>query len=195
MHWYAPGSRLHRRAIRQGLRIGAFDRGHVARRRFGRRGGLITLTAFALFLGLILAQATGLISMDDGVGWSHGGFGDTVSGRVTYIRDGDTIEVEGVPIRLKGLVAPERYEFGGSSATVTMRELVNRAGGYLNCELTRETSYDRKVGVCFTQDGYDIAALMVARGVARDCPRYSGGAYRQFETDESRYLPLPDYCR
>lgn len=33
-----------------------------------------------------------------------------------------------------------------------------------------------------------------APGLARDCPRYSGGRHQRFETDASRALPLPDYC-
>ncbi len=170
------------------------DRPHRFGRAFRRRGAAIA-TAVVLF-GLALAEERGLVTFDGGGPSfaSNAAVERVVDGRVTHIRDGDTIEVEGVPIRLNGLAAPERYESGGSAATVAMRELVNRAGGRLKCELNGETSYDRQIGTCFTPDGYDIAALMVARGVARDCPRYSAGAYRQFETDASRGLPLPDYC-
>ena len=119
----------------------------------------------------------------------------TIEGAVTHVRDGDTIEVDDVPIRLNGLAAPERDEPGGPEATAMMQRIVHQAGGRLRCELTGETSYDRQIGVCFTLAGQDIAALMVAQGVARDCPRYSGGRYQQYETDASRALPLPGYCR
>ncbi len=126
-------------------------------------------------------------------------YAQTLESQVTRIRDGDTIEVETggeiVPIRLNGLAAPEREEPGGPEATAAMRIIVDEAGGRLRCELTGETSYDRQIGVCFTPDGQDIAALMVALGVARDCPRYSGGRYAEFETEASRALPLPGYCR
>ena len=118
----------------------------------------------------------------------------TIEGSVTHIRDGDTIEVDGVPIRLNGLAAPERDEPGGPEATAAMQRIVHQAG-HLRCELTGETSYDRQIGVCFTLGGQDIAALMVAQGVARDCPRFSGGRYQQYETDASRALPLPGYCQ
>ena len=169
-------------------------------RRFGRvskRPGhwAAIVTALMLF-GLALAEERGLLTFNGGrVSLaSNAATVHVVDGVVTFIRDGDTIEVEGVPIRLTGLAAPESYESGGSAATTAMREIVSEAGGRLRCELTGETSHDRQVGICYTPDGDDIAALTVARGVARDCPRYSGGAYRQFETDASRGLPLPDYC-
>ena len=41
----------------------------------------------------------------------------TLAGAVTHVRDGDTIEVGGVPIRLQGLAAPEGDEPGGTEAT------------------------------------------------------------------------------
>ncbi len=121
-------------------------------------------------------------------------YAETLEGQVTHVRDGDTIEVEGVPIRLNGLAAPESDEPGGTEATAVMERIVHQVR-WLRCELTGETSYDRQIGTCFTLGGQDIAALMVAQGVARDCPRYSGGRYAEYETDASRALPLPEYCR
>lgn len=119
---------------------------------------------------------------------------EALHGSVTHIRDGDTIEVEGVPIRLDGLAAPEGREPGGDEATAAMRTIVDQAGGVLRCELSGAMSYDRYIGICFTPDGEDISALMVAQGVARDCPRYSRGRYSEHETEASRALPFPMYC-
>ena len=113
---------------------------------------------------------------------------ERLEGRVTHIRDGDTVEVDDTPILLNGLAAPESDEPGGPEATAAMHDIVDQAGGRLRCELTGETSYDRQIGTCFTPAGEDIAALMVARGVARDCPRYSGGRYQRYETEASRRL-------
>lgn len=93
---------------------------------------------------------------------------------VTYVRDGDTIEVAGVPIRLGGLAAQERDEPGGRSATAAMRKLVD--GRDVRCELNGERRYDRCVGICYL-DGNDIATELVRQGVARDYPRYSRGRY------------------
>jgi endonuclease YncB( thermonuclease family) len=89
------------------------------------------------------------------------------TGKVTHVRDGDTIEVGGLPIRLNGLAAPERGEPGGPKATAAMLELV--PGRTLRCELDGEHTHDRCVGVCYL-DGTDIAAVMVRRGLARNCP-------------------------
>lgn len=77
-----------------------------------------------------------------------------------------------MPIRLNGLAAPERDEPGGAAATRAMIEVVD--GRTLRCELDGERTGDRCVGACFLE-GVDIAAKMVAAGLARDCPRYSGG--------------------
>jgi endonuclease YncB( thermonuclease family) len=86
------------------------------------------------------------------------------TGQVTFVRDGDTIEVRGLPIRLNGLAAPEWDEPGGDAAMDAMIELVE--GRTLRCELNGERTHDRCVGVCYL-DGADISAEMVRRGVAR----------------------------
>ena len=88
-----------------------------------------------------------------------------LTGAVTDVRDGGTVEVAGVPIRLQGLAAPEWDEPGGPEATAAMRELV--AGRELRCELTGERTYDRCVGVC-ELDGTDLGARMARAGLARD---------------------------
>jgi hypothetical protein len=59
-----------------------------------------------------------------------------------------------------------------------MIELVN--GRTLRYELNGERTHDRCVGVCYLE-GVDISAEMVRLGVARDCPRFSGGRYRMIE--------------
>ena len=90
---------------------------------------------------------------------------------VTFVRDGDTIEVGGMPIRLGGLAAPEADEPGGDQAAAAMNELV--LDREVRCDLDGERTYDRCVAVCYL-DGVDIAATMVSQGLARDCERFSG---------------------
>ena len=46
----------------------------------------------------------------------------TLTGEVTHVRDGDTIVVGSMPIRLNGLAAPEGDEPGGAAATQVMLE-------------------------------------------------------------------------
>jgi micrococcal nuclease len=110
-----------------------------------------------------------------------------------------SVEVAGLPIRLSGIAAPEWNEPNGAEATAAMRALVARRE--LRCELDGSRTHDRCAGVCYL-NGRDIGAEMVRRGLARDCPRFSGGRYREVEliaaqggaTIRETY-PLPGYCR
>jgi endonuclease YncB( thermonuclease family) len=58
--------------------------------------------------------------------------------------DGDTIEIGAVPVRLKGIAAPERDEPGGAEATEAMRRLIGDKE--VRCELTGERTHRRAVG-------------------------------------------------
>lgn len=91
----------------------------------------------------------------------------SISGRVTRVRDGDTIEVAGVPIRFGSLDCAERHTAAGRRATGRMKSLVS--GERLVCHLNGRTSYDRKIGSCQMQDGRDLAAIMIREGY---CSRY-----------------------
>jgi endonuclease YncB( thermonuclease family) len=63
----------------------------------------------------------------------------------------------------------------------------------VGCEPDGTTSYDRVVGVRYAA-GQDVAAELLRRGLARDCPRYNGGRYRDLETASATGLSLPGYC-
>jgi hypothetical protein len=52
---------------------------------------------------------------------------------VTHVWDGDTIEVGGTPIRLRGLAAPEAHEPDGERAALAMEKLV--LSREVRCEL------------------------------------------------------------
>ena len=117
---------------------------------------------------------------------------------MTFVRDGDTIEVGGMPIRLGGLAAPEADEPGGDQAATAMNELV--LDREVRCELDGDRTYDRCVAVCYLE-GVDIAATMVSQGLARDCERFSGGRYRDAEQQAAdggaairATYSLPGYC-
>lgn len=123
------------------------------------------------------------------------GFSDLV----THVRDGDTIEVGGLPIRLQGIAAPELDEPGGALAHWVMRNLV--LDRELWCDLDGERTFDRCSAICYLMVR-DIGAVMVRNGLARDCPRFSGGRYERLElraASEGRTIgrdyPLPGYCR
>jgi endonuclease YncB( thermonuclease family) len=123
----------------------------------------------------------------------------TLTGQVTHVRDGDTIVVGGMPIRLNGLAAPEGDEPGGAAATQAVLELVQ--GRTLRCELDGERTHDRCVGVCYLE-GDDISEVTIHRGLARDWPRFSQGRYAKAERQAAadgatigKTYPLPGYCR
>ena len=122
----------------------------------------------------------------------------SITAVVTHVRDGDTIEVGGLPVRLNGLVAPEHDEPSGSAATAAITALV--LGHEVRCDFNGDRTYDRCVGGCYLDD-QDISEIMVRRGLARDCPRFSGGRYRAVELQAAAAgatigtsYPLPGYC-
>lgn len=116
----------------------------------------------------------------------------TIEGRVTVVRDVDTIVVAGTPVRLNGLDGPETSTRVGREARAFMVRLVR--GETVICQLNGERTYDRWVGTCFL-DGQDIAAIAVTNGHALDCQRYSGGRYRGLETPAARSrIQRAGYC-
>lgn len=108
---------------------------------------------------------------------------ETLKGPVTHVRDADTIEVNGVPVRLQGVDAAEADTPFGAFAKSAVEVIF--LGVPLTCDLTGEKSYDREVGVCYL-GREDIGAVIIASGLALDCARYSGGRYRHLETAEAR---------
>lgn len=91
----------------------------------------------------------------------------TTAGRVTHVRDGDTIEVSGIPIRLGSLDCSEQGTPKGLQATKNMRRLVK--GKRLSCRLNGRKSYDRYIGSCALPDGRDLAGIMIREG---HCSRF-----------------------
>ncbi|HBG99340.1 MAG: thermonuclease family protein [Rhodobacteraceae bacterium] len=119
--------------------------------------------------------------------------GYALDGRVTAVRDVDTIEVAGVPVRLNGVDGPETGTRAGDAAAHDMRQLVQ--GRQVRCSLNGERSHDRRIGVC-SLDGMDIGALAIMAGHALDCPRCSGGRYRPLERLDARTrLPRAGCCQ
>ena len=106
---------------------------------------------------------------------SHAVAGQELTGKVTHVRDADTIEVRGIPVRFDGVDAPELDESGGNEGKAWMSS--NYGGQMVRCVLTGAKTYDRWVGTCYGAKGENISARVIGAGLARDCPRYSGGRY------------------
>lgn len=108
------------------------------------------------------------------------------------VRDADTIVVNGTPVRLQGVDAPELGTGAGRDARRWVVGFL--AGKSIECQLTGERTHDRYVGVCFA-NGEDIGAATIAAGHALDCQRFSGGRYRGLETPAGRSrIRRSSYC-
>lgn len=86
----------------------------------------------------------------------------SVAGIVGHVRDGDTVEVAGVPIRFETLDCAELGTDDGERAKLRMRELA--LGQPLACQLIGRSSYDRQIGNCRLSDGRDVGEVMIAEG-------------------------------
>lgn len=93
--------------------------------------------------------------------------GADLAGRVTHVRDGDTVEVSGVPVRIANLDCAERGTAAGERATDRMRQLANL--GPFSCDLEGRKSYDREVGTCQLADGRDVGEVLISE---RQCGRW-----------------------
>lgn len=108
------------------------------------------------------------------------------------VRDADTIVVDGTPVRLQGVDAPELKHRGGQDARRCMVSYLR--GKDISCDLTGERTHDRCVGVCYA-NGQDVGAAVIAAGHALDCRRYSGGRYAKYETAAAKSrLRRARYC-
>ena len=89
-------------------------------------------------------------------------------GKITHIRDGDTFEVNGMPVRISALDCPENSTSSGQKATRFTRKF---KGKQAVCELTGAKSYDRVVGYC-SIEGKDFAQIMVDNKFCKFWPKY-----------------------
>ncbi len=95
--------------------------------------------------------------------------GETVlTGAVTHVRDGDTIEVNNVPIRLAALDCPERGTQKGDTASKIAQKFL---GSQATCELTGAKTYDRLVGYCEIK-GADFGRYMMKNSACRVWEKY-----------------------
>ncbi len=116
-----------------------------------------------------------------------------LAGVVTHVRDGATIEVDKIPIGLNGVFAPAVNARFGKASKQFMVELV--WGKRVRCALNGENTGDLIIGVCYLGD-QDIGATAVGVGLARDCPKFSGGRYKALEREPARSrIRLPANCR
>jgi len=91
-----------------------------------------------------------------------------LSGTVTHVRDGDTIEVDGIAIRLSALDCPENGTQKGNMATKIAKRFY---GLQATCELTGAKTYDRLVGYCLIA-GTDFGLYMMQNSSCKVWEKY-----------------------
>ena len=101
-----------------------------------------------------------------------------------FVVDGDTLRVCKTQIQLFGIDAPEMNHPYGKAAKWAMVALCK--GQTIRAQILECDVHGRTVAKCFLPDGRDLSAELVKQGLAIDWPKYSGGAYRQFEVDGIR---------
>ena len=114
-----------------------------------------------------------------------------------YVIDADTIKLCNVKIRLNGISAAERGHVTYKSCKKTVGKIIADSET-VSCILTGDMTYDRHVGICAVTKKditEDLQQKIIEYGCARDCKRYSSGKYKIFETEASRELPHPNYCK
>ena len=91
-----------------------------------------------------------------------------LTGTVTHVRDGDTIEVNNVPIRLAALDCPESGTQKGDTASRIAQQFL---GSQATCELTGAKTYDRLVGYC-SINGADFGRYMMENSSCQVWEKY-----------------------
>lgn len=140
--------------------------GHVL---YGVRSGLLVGTALLLaplFLDVEGPAERSMAHVDgrDGKALQGGTARDhALTGRVTRVRDGDTVEIADIPVRIGNLDCPEQGTDAGWRATQQMYLLARE--GPFSCRLSGRRSHDREIATCRLPDGRDLARAMIAQGV------------------------------
>ena len=88
--------------------------------------------------------------------------------KVTHVRDGDTIEVKGIAVRLSALDCPERGTKKGDYATKIAKQFT---GSQAMCELTGAKTYNRLVGYC-SINGTDFGKYMMENSSCKVWEKY-----------------------
>ena len=92
----------------------------------------------------------------------------TLKGVITHVRDGDTFEVNGVPVRLAALDCPEKDTKQGQYASKVAKQF---KGSIATCEMTGAKTYGRVVGYCIV-NGQDFGRLMMNNSACQVWEKY-----------------------
>ncbi len=133
--------------------------------------------------------------MESGAILRDGGIARPESSMPIEAERGDVVSIAGQRYRLWGIAAPRLNEYGGYTAAQHLRQLI--AGNPVTCITTGQMADRLPLARCRV-NGKDVAALLVAGGFARDCPRQSRGNYaaleRQAVVNVAGGFDLPPEC-
>ena len=111
-----------------------------------------------------------------------------------FVIDGDTVDIAGTRIRLRGLDAPEMAHPGGVQAREAMQAIIGESR--LVCKPDGTKTHKRIVATCFLAGERDIAVELIRQGFALDCAHFSHGAYAVYETAAAKLsIMRASYCR
>lgn len=96
-----------------------------------------------------------------------------------WVVDGDTLDIQGIRIRLAGIDAPELDHPYGKNAKWALVNLCK--GQDVRAVFDGKLSHERTVATCYLADGRDLSAEMVKEGLAIDWPKFSLGKYAGLE--------------
>ena len=99
-------------------------------------------------------------------------------GTITYVRDGDTFEVNGTPVRISALDCAENTTDEGKKITRFAKQF---KGKEAICELTGATTYDRVVGYC-SINGVDFGKMMMGETSCNLWAKYD--VWNRYQTEE-----------
>ncbi|MDJ0827744.1 MAG: thermonuclease family protein [Rhodobacter sp.] len=106
--------------------------------------------------------------------------------------DGDTLEVDGIVIRIEGIDAPEHGQRCGNwdcgtAATEALAGLVE--AGKLDCEAHTTDAYGRVIATCYA-GGVDIGKSMVDKGLAWPFEKFSDSYLAEGATAKAKGLGI-----
>jgi endonuclease YncB( thermonuclease family) len=142
--------------------------------------------------GMILATCVSLVTACSVAAQQALRTGDQIAGQATVV-DSTSFDIRSNRIRLWGIDAPERgascYRNGrrwkpADDAAAALRRCV--AGKTVTCRVwsvKREWFRMVHTSECWTDDGQDVGQCVVRGGWASDYACYSGGYYRDLETE------------
>lgn len=122
---------------------------------------------------------------------------ETITARAQVL-DGGTLKLDGFAIRLWGIAVPAPSRPDGMRSTIGLFRLID--GRIVSCHLNNGRDQSTYLGKC-EAGGWDISALMVDGGYARDCPAMSSARYHIQEqrarangSDLTTTFALPSHC-